>query len=73
MVYSCRLAANKRRDGAIILQAAGNGDLDLELFLPLSNLKNGVKVAGRYAVKNAELVVADRFLFEDLNGVVDFT
>ena len=62
-----------KKKSVLPLQAAGNGDLMLELFLPLSNLKNGVKVAGRYAVKNAELSVADRFSFEDLNGVVDFT
>ncbi|MDA9982248.1 DUF3971 domain-containing protein, partial [Gammaproteobacteria bacterium] len=62
-----------RSKSTLPLQAAGNGELNLELFLPLANLKNGVKVAGRYAVNNAELVVADRFLFKDLNGVVDFT
>ena len=55
------------------IHAAGSGDLDLNILLPLSNLKNGVKVAGRFAVKRAELSVIDRFSFEDLNGAVDFT
>ncbi len=55
------------------LQAAGSGNLELDIHLPLKDLKNGVEVSGRYKVKNAELTVVDRFSFQDLQGVIDFT
>ncbi|MDJ0956965.1 MAG: YhdP family protein [Arenicellales bacterium] len=55
------------------LAATGGGELDLDIFLPLKDLKTGLKVSGQYAVNDTGLTVADRFQFEDLSGVIDFT
>jgi len=55
------------------LTAAGDGSLDLDIHLPLGELSTGVEVSGRYEVDNAELTVVDRFRFQHLNGVIDFT
>lgn len=55
------------------LAAIGGGELELDIFLPLDDLKRKLEVSGKYAIHDAGLTVADRFQFDGLSGVIDFT
>lgn len=55
------------------ITADGEGQLDLSIFLPLSDVKNRLEVVGRYVTQDTAVTIKDRFVLSELNGAVEFT
>ncbi len=62
-----------KRQSSLEIAASGEGDLDLNIFLPLSDIENGLKVEGRYVVRDTGLAIQNHFVLSDLQGTIDFT